>query len=306
VNPVKHLSDDKLAIFLFHGVMDASNYSVRNYTRKHMNKETFVYLVQQLRLYGRCISMADVVAHHLHEEPFPPKAFVITFDDGFANNYTIAAPILADERMSAIFYITTGFVVQNLMAWIDRIEYCFEITKSGRLKLPWKADIDYFDCIQDKIRLLDEIRVTVKRDPDIDIENLVDEIFCQCGIQPITESDEPLDKKLTWEQIRTLNASQRFMIGGHTHTHAIMSFLDPGELETEIATSMRLLKERAGVFTNHYSYPEGLKHCYSEEVICMLKRFGITCCPTAIEGKNSIETDLFHLNRIMMTEERVF
>jgi hypothetical protein len=58
------------------------------------------------------------------------------------------------------------------------------------------------------------------------------------------------------------------------------------------------LKSWTGQEIVHYSYPEGLAHCYSDEVISCLQKHGITCSPTAIEGTNDVKTDLFNLKRI--------
>ena len=91
-------------------------------------------------------------------------------------------------------------------------------------------------------------------------------------------------------------------IGGHSHTHAILSFLSPAALNNEINTSLRLLQDKAGVASTHYSYPEGLAHCYSDAVISELKKFGVQCCPTAIDGVNRPGIDPFHLNRIMVAK----
>jgi peptidoglycan/xylan/chitin deacetylase (PgdA/CDA1 family) len=59
-------------------------------------------------------------------------AFVLTFDDGFENNYTIAAPILLRLNVPAIFYITTDYIEKNMMSWIDLIEYAAEHSRIFR------------------------------------------------------------------------------------------------------------------------------------------------------------------------------
>ena len=92
-----------------------------------------------------------------------------------------------------------------------------------------------------------------------------------------------------------------FTVGGHSHTHAILSFLDDDALDAEIDTSLRLLAERARIKARHYSYPEGLRHCYSDRVIRHLKKRAIRCCPTAEDGVNDHRTDLFRLKRITVT-----
>ena len=298
--PIERQSDNTVAIFLFHGVIDKSTYKVRNYTKKHLGQEYFLRILKELKKRGRPLSMEDIINHIQNREEFPPQSFAVTFDDGFENNYSIAAPILSQERVPATFYVTTGFIEYNSMSWIDCIEYCLENAPPGRLLLPWSSEARAFQTPGDKIRLLDEIRLSAKKDPSVDAHSLADDIFVQCGMEPVRESIDALDKKMSWHQVRALNESPEFVVGGHTHTHTIMSFLSPNDLENEISISLKLLKEKAGVMPRHYSYPEGLEHCYSPEVIESLKNHGVVCCPTAIDGINYAKTDLFNLKRIMV------
>lgn len=88
-------------------------------------------------------------------------------------------------------------------------------------------------------------------------------------------------------------------MGGHTQTHAILSFLQAPALDAETAGALDILERRAGIITHHFSYPEGLAHCYSDAVIAKLKSCGISICPTAEAGDNDVSTDPFRLKRIM-------
>ena len=45
----------------------------------------------------------------LNNLPFPPNSFAITFDDGFENNLSVAAPLLSDLKIPLTIYITTNF-----------------------------------------------------------------------------------------------------------------------------------------------------------------------------------------------------
>ena len=298
LNYIDRLAPDSLAIFLFHGVIAANNYKIRNYTHKHILQSDFAALLKALKRTGQALNMEEVVHFVENNRPFPPRAFTITFDDGFENNFSIAAPILADYGIPATFYITSDFVENNGMSWIDRIEHCMELTSRCRLALPWSAKTINADTARDRIQVLEDIRATVKHDPTMDVSELVDAVFDQCGLDPVSASDDPLDRKLTWEQVRTLAATPGFIVGGHTHTHAIMSFLEEPELDWEIGENLRLLNKNTGARTRHFSYPEGLAHCYSESVIAALKRKGIVCSPTALDGVNKQGNDLFHLKRI--------
>ena len=106
---------------------------------------------------------------------------------------------------------------------------------------------------------------------------------------------------MKWFQLKSIHNDTLFSVGGHSHHHIILSFLDKTHLEKEIEISMRLLKTKCEIQTHHYSYPEGLEKHYSDEVINILKKYGIICCPTAINGTNLITDDLFHLKRVMIT-----
>jgi peptidoglycan/xylan/chitin deacetylase (PgdA/CDA1 family) len=295
------LSDQTLSIYLLHGVVDKNSYKVRNYTRKHLEKDYFYSILKELKRSGHPISMDEVVDCHLSGKPYPANAFAITFDDGFENNYSVAAPILKDLGIPATFYITTGFIQNNAMSWIDRIEHCLEHTQNVLLRLPWSDVKHTIKNPEDAIHILNIIRNTVKNNPDIDINTLVSNIYDQCGLEGVCQSSDPLDKKMTWDQIRLLNDDESFTIGGHTHSHAILSFLNAKELRNEISQSLGLLKEKSCVFTKHYSYPEGLAYCYSDSVIEELQNHGIVCSPTAMNGVNHFQNNLFHLKRIMVT-----
>ncbi len=298
---VDRLTSDGLAIFLFHGVVRQSRYAVRNYTGKHMERDQFYGIVEGLKQAGSALSMDDVVEHFRSGRPFPRRAFVVTFDDGFENNFSIAAPILKEFSVPATFYITTGFVEHNAMSWIDRIEHCLEAVSSGVLQFAWDERPHSFATIEDKIGVLQLIRDRVKSDPAIAPEEVVRVVFDQCGVAEVRHSAEPIDQKMNWEQVTRLADDDLFTIGGHSHTHKVLSFLSAEELEAEVAMSIDLIQENVGLRVRHYSYPEGLEHCYSNEVIEVLRGKGVVCCSTAVDGINDPQTDLFRLRRIMIT-----
>lgn len=301
MSQLHELDFNQLSIFLLHGVVEKSNYQVRNYTSKHLDLAVFIEYMQNFKRIGHAMSMDQVVDYLTEKKPFPPNSFAVTFDDGFENNFSVAMPVLEALEIPATFYITTGFIQENKMSWIDRIEYCFEMSQSVTIQLPWRNEFIEMCDPKSKIALLTEIRDQVKNSAAINPEYFADDICRQSGFEQLKSSQDPLDLKLSWEQIQTLHAHPLFTIGGHTHTHAILSFLGPEDLNFEVKTSLDLLKSFAQVQTNHFSYPEGLSHCYNSEVIKCLKSHGIVCSPSAEAGRNPQGTDLFHLKRINLT-----
>ena len=66
------------------------------------------------------------------------------------------------------------------------------------------------------------------------------------------------------------------------------------------SSKKKLLKEKEAIESIHYCYPEGLKHCFNKSVIDVLKGHGVKCCPSAIDGINHLNSDLFNLKRIFV------
>jgi len=297
---VEMLNEDSFVIFLFHGVIKNSKYEIRNYNQKHMESNLFAECIKVLKDNGKSFSMNDLLDPDFNKKNLPPKSFAITFDDGFENNLSIAAPILYDFNIPATIYITTEFIEKNAMSWIDRIEFVLENTSSKTIYAHWlNKKIDIINN-QTKINFLNSVRNFVKNSPDCNPNTFANDLCEQNGYPNILSSDDPIDKKMSWKQVSEANKSDLITIGGHSHTHSILSYLGTKQLNYEIDKSLELLDKKADVQSLHYSYPEGLEHCYSDNVINELKKRGVRCCPTAISGTNNALDDLFYLKRIMI------
>lgn len=293
------LAPGRLAIFLFHGVIPERRSGVRNYTEKHVDAGTFRTILMGLAELGTAIDADYAIAALADDEPLPDHAFMITFDDGFHNNVAVAAPILEELRVPACFYVTSGFVEEGTASWIDMIEFAVEHAARDSLRLPWEAAARSIRTMDQKIELLDEVRHVAKTLEDLDPYDLAAELQEQSGSGPF-EPDPALDRKLSWADVAALHATDRFVVGGHSHTHRVLSHLPRPELEREVDTSLALVEAAIGERVRHYSYPEGLSHCYSDEVIEVLKERGIVCSPTAEPGVNAVGADLFRLKRVLV------
>ncbi len=299
---IKRLSQQNFVIFLFHGVVNKNEYKVRNYNKKHILSKQFDFLLNELNNNGNSISMDDVLYSHEKKIRLPENSYAITFDDGFENNFSIAANLLEKHSTPATFYVSTNLIENNLMSWIDQIEYCFELENQISITLPWAKNP--YNLINDKLKIdcLEDIRRNVKINSLLyPPEKIVKTIFDQCNRKLVFSSDGPLDLKMSWQQISELQTHKLFTVGGHSHNHISLGSIDKLSMENEILTSIKLLKNKSGIFSNHYSYPEGQEHDFNDSVISELIKNKIKCCPTAIDGVNDLFPEsLFYLKRIMV------
>ena len=295
-----HIPRNNFVIFLLHGVIEKNLFEVRNYNKKHILKKKFIKILRLLKKRGNVLSLDEILYNIKNNINLPKNTYAITFDDGFENNYSLAAPILDDLNLPSTFYFSTDFIESNTMSWIDKIEYCVELKKKGEVYIPWLKRKIQFNSKKSKIYLLENIRYFVKNNFGFDINNFVNHFFNQCNIKIINHSNINIDKKINWKQTSLLKNHRLFKVGGHSHEHLSLGLLSGKESTLQIRKSFRLFKKRINLNLDHYSYPEGRKIDYNKSIITTLKSSGIKLCPTAIEGKNNLNSSLFDLKRILI------
>jgi len=295
---LKRFEKNKFVILLFHGVIEKHTNPVRNYNRKHIEATYFEKIIKEFSNYGNAISMNELLEIKENNKCIKENTFLVTFDDGFLNNLELAAPILKKYNVPATFYVTTDFVENNSMSWIDRIEFVIEKTSKKNILLPWMSELRSIENDANKIQVLEDIRKFVKSNSNFNKDNFISQLYLQLEEEEVFTSNDILDKKMNWSELRKLSENPLFIIGGHTHTHPILSFLDSESLDNEISICLSKLEKNAEIKTVYFSYPEGQHNHYNQNVIDKLKEKGILCCPSAIDGVNDITIDLFNLKRI--------
>ena len=123
------LKNKKFKFLLYHGVSNYNNFSgIENFSKKHISKKLF--LKQMLFLKKNCnVISLDELEKYKREKEIKKSTVLISFDDGFENNFKVAAPILKKLNLPCVFYISTGMIGKNDMFWVDKIEDIINRTK---------------------------------------------------------------------------------------------------------------------------------------------------------------------------------
>ena len=296
----KKRAEKELAVLLYHGVTNEKSKGIENYSYKHIHEEDFVRQMQFIRENCTVLSINDVVEIKRNGDQYPFRPVLVTFDDGFRNNYTTAAPMLEQYNIPAVFYITAGIVNTTIMFWVDILEDCINLTdkKSLRIMLDDLIGLD-LSTNKKKIESLEKVKSYCKRVSHKDKDRIVNELISATGIQPSVDHSNNY-RKISWCELIELHNNDLFTVGGHSLYHNILTRLDPDILEKDIELSISLLEFNLAEKVIHYAYPEGQEDHYDNNIIHCLKQHGIVCCPSAVNGLNNEEIDLFNLHRIMV------
>ena len=290
---------DMLTILLYHGVSKTESVGIENYSGKHVRESVFLDQMKFIKKNCNILSIDDVVEISNEGKNYPHGSVVVSFDDGFRNNYTAAVPILDDLKIPAVFYIPSGMVGTNIMFWVDQLENCINSTEKKRVRIKLDEICEYeISTDEEKIDAIENIKKFCKQNDKLRKEILA-ELIDQCQVTPDSSYSKNYEK-ITWEELHEMNNNRLFTIGGHSLYHDILSELELSVMRQDVLLSIKLLEYNLQTPIKHYSYPEGQPNHYNENVINALKDNGIICCPSAVNGINGYKTDLFDLKRIMV------
>jgi len=292
------LEKNYISIFLFHGVVKKkTENNFVDYINKHLDKTYFEKIIKFLKFHGKSLSMSEAVYILENKLEIPKNAFVITFDDGFKNNYEIACPILDYYKINSIFYVTSSFIEENKNSWIDDIEIDLINTKMEKVNLFNKS----FKIISNKEKkfFLEFIRHEVKIKNNTKIIETVKKVFSEKSYDNNKTDDyDEYYRKMDWDNVISLSQNPLFEVGGHTHTHCILGHTSKENIEFEINKNQFLIKKNMSKTPIHFSYPEGQSYSFNSLVIDTLKNYKYKSSVTTLDNINNYEVDLFKLNRI--------
>lgn len=293
--------NNNLTILLYHGVTSAESVGIENYSKKHIDKDSFVSQMKFIKKKCNVVSMDEIIEIFENNKEISPNTVAVTFDDGFKNNYTDAAPVLEEFNIPSTFYITSGIINTDIMFWVDKLEDCINLCKKDKISIHLDEKREfYLRNKEDKINALNEIKTFCKKNNKTVKNIVIQDVIESTEVKPNVNHSENY-KKLDWNELNLMNNNDLFTIGGHSLYHDILSQIkNTSKLELDIELSLNLLKYHLDTEIIHYSYPEGQSNHYNEEVIRILKQNGVICCPSAIDGVNSLKDDLFNLKRIMV------
>src|SRR5262249_39812904 len=125
----------------------------------------------------------------------PRRALAITFDDGYRDTLTHAAPILAHHGVPATVFLATGFIGTGEGPWFARLAHALKCTRATSVSTPWGAHV-LLTSTEARLALLEAALHHFKMLNDDERRRQLDAIMA--ALQP-TEPPPFKDLMLTWD-----------------------------------------------------------------------------------------------------------
>jgi len=233
----------------------------------------------------RPMRLTDVAAAINAGQALPPDAVVITFDDGYDDNYRIVYPILKELGVPATFFISTGHIDSGRPYAYDWLVHMILLTNANRLELPELNMDEPMPATRAERRAL-AIRVlgNMKEISALTQAAMIRRLEKAWNMP--SDHAYPADcRPMNWDQLREMRAAG-LEIGSHGVNHWMLSKLPREELEREVFDSRNALLRELGPMALLMSYPVGSNRAFDREVIEVTRDAGFDLACSYISGTN--------------------
>lgn len=253
--------------------------------------EQIGYLKKRYRVVGLQEAIAAVESRKATRQPL----VLITFDDGYLDNWQNAFPVLRSHGVPAVFFLVSRFVGTGHVMWWEEIAYVLRNTRKRRVQIHYPQS-SLFDLDQEGERAALTRLLQIAAGPN----NQDNERFLT-GLEAACDSPRPKPEDercfLNWEEAAImLRGGMEF--GSHTHSHEILSRLSPERQYEELVESRQILTERLGTPIDTLAYPVGLRHTFSDVTKEAARRAGYRAAFSYYRGLNDVRSiDAFDIGR---------
>lgn len=285
-----HGNGAKLSTLIFHRVLAKPD----PLFPEEMHAERFREVCRWLKDWFDVLPL-DEALRRLKLGNLPSRACAITFDDGYADNFDVALPILREFRLPATVFVATGFLDGGRM-WNDTV-----IEAIRRSPLP---SIDLvgtpaarLGCLQldgDHIvrrRLIDSVIRSIKY-----LEHAERLEWVQ-ALAERSAAELPTDLMMSSMQVQQLYGAG-LQIGAHTDSHPILARMKRSAAKREIARGKERLEALLGDRVDLFAYPNGRPaQDYSEESVEVVRELGFQGAVSTAWGTARAGCDFFQIPR---------
>ncbi len=301
---LRHLRSGSTLILTYHGALPGDDDRYDFLTDNFVSAAAFERQMRWLARRYRLVSLRQMADALDGGPPLPPRAATVTFDDGFANNFRVAFPILQRLGVPCTIFLSTGLIgVVGAQLWTERVKRAVALTTAPSLACSGLSPKVYaLDGRTSRERTARELLAALKRAQPDERDRHVAEIERLCGRPPIGAGETMRYDFLDWDEVRTMSAAG-IEFGSHTVSHPILTTLTDAQLEWELAESKRRIEAELGVECYSFAYPNGKPADYGDREAAMLRRLGYRCAVTLNGGLNAPATDRFLLDRVNIARE---
>jgi len=228
----------------------------------------------------RPVRLDQVAGFVKGQTDLPSRAVAVTFDDGYADNYDLAGPMLKHLGIPAAFFVAVDCIAKGEAPWPARLRFTFRTTcvpgwqDANGASMSLKTDDERERAFRHACDLCGKLSGEAQR-----------EFIATVASQLQVEHAQPSGAEMmTAGELRQLR-DQGHIIGSHSMTHPNLAHLGLVDLRYELEESKRALEAMLGEPVKHFAYPcpSSLPH-WNETTAAACARAGYEISLTTAKG----------------------
>lgn len=224
----------------------------------------------------------------------PPRAVLLTCDDGLLNTLTDMLPIIRTFGVPFLFFVTGYSLLEHSsMLWYEQLYLWLHMRQAISLRLPGRVDVYAAQSNREKRVLWQELIRAFSALPKTGRQDALEDVRIQIGISESWQAEYSQNESLR-RRFFMLSRSELLQmvgagmaIGAHTLTHPMLSEAPEAEACMEISQSREQLEKFLGREVWALAYPFGTPDAVSARETRMSRSAGFTCAFMNVENSHS-------------------
>jgi len=310
------LNQNRSIVLLYHRVFNAE----RDPQLLCVSVDNFTNQIKSIKKNFNVLSLEEL-AYYIRLRKIPNKSVVLTFDDGYLDNFIYAKPILEYYQVPATIFVTCNYIDKDKEFWWDELESILlykknlpnnlELFINGKNYL-WNLneDDEYFwndiemwdvtkgDLGSKRLKLYFDLHEILKLLNFNERETILNYLRIWAGIN--VYECRKFYRCMNLEELIAIKKSCFINVGSHGMTHSLLSNQDLKELEYEIITSKDFMERRLQQNIDQFSYPFGGFNDFNDEALNLVKKAQYESAVANFSGLVTKDTNLFKIPRYLV------
>jgi len=290
VSHLRSLFENDLQILAYHRVWDVSDDVGFSHDVELISAsvEDFGWQLQHVQQNFTPITFETLGRIIDGRERCPRRPILITFDDGYEDNFEIVFPILHASGIPAKMFLSTDYIGTDRTFWFDHLAHLLLTTHRTTVFVGTLGVTLELGDVASRRKAIRTVLSQLKRIPNDRRLAVIDEL--DAALDGDSDHSATFDSRpMTWEQVRKM-AAHGIEIGSHTVTHPILANVDDATLTFELCESKRAIERQINRPVSAISYPVGGKSAADDRVFAAVRDAGYRFEATYLPGTNSFST----------------
>jgi peptidoglycan/xylan/chitin deacetylase (PgdA/CDA1 family) len=274
----------RLTVLCYHRIDDPFNPNFQTFKPNvSTTAEGFSEQISFLQSHFNILSQDQLISWLEGRSKLPPYPAMITFDDGYRDNFLHAYPLLKSRGVPATIFLATNYIEKaKPFAW-DMAAYCFFHTDANSVDLPFLGERHWANA-QERDNLLQEWFEVLKTYPEQEKQNAIEQLP---ALLNVTISDSAFaHMHLTWDEVREMS-NNGITMGAHTMSHPILTRIPLSSAQQELLGSKERVESELEKPVKSFAYPNGGHDDFNKAIKDFAHDIGIQVAFSLINGPSS-------------------